>query len=451
MKARTAIALALTLACWMSTAGCGGESGSSGKIYGQIINYTTRAGIEGATITIYNDTWESGGSAKTATSTSEGFFEISSVTPGTHLLQVAADGYATHRDWVILQDGESVQAAGTEGRIALQLGCNVTVYAMFNGTAVAGATVFADSTAIDVAGAGNADRNVYEISATTDSDGAATLSGLAQESVYNLVVPALDSDADGTYDYQTSLTWGFACTDNATTHTMELTAAGRDDAIAVVGGNYLAYDTPGAYDFAVGINDPIIVVFSYPVTAIAGAADIVSDDQAGGGATPASTASTLALSAGNTVLTITPSAALTANESYTIDGSVEAIVAGQPTYSTFAALAIDDFYAFPAAAITTSDVIGYAVGGLIRLEFSEIVNGQATVQAFTAAGVTTPVQNGAVNLAGGALALQGANVIWGINTGFGAGLVAGDTAEVYIDANDMDGNHIQADLTLTLQ
>ena len=280
------------------------------------------------------------------------------------------------------------------------------------------------------------------------ADGTCILSGLNALLDYDFVVPPQDTSdpADGVYDYVTALfNWddgaqgGGATSGSPTTITIPLTPTGIDDTPAIIATN--CTQDPGVVytGFPACIidqNEAVRLVFNYPI------ADPVSGDfqltlngdatfviagifDAAGGATAldfngddavtaaADVAITTAVSAGNTVLTITPTAALTVGAMYTLEGIIHAetpglynqgagadfvtvdygTAVGTPGEEIFVVSSTDTTIADPTLDNYNTDDDG-AAAVAVAIEFTEPVSGEVTVLATTAAGAAeVPTQN----------------------------------------------------------
>ncbi len=427
----------------------GGDSNNGFKrytVWGKLVDLTTQAGIPNATVKIFVGTDVS--SATTAeedvdtTDYNEaGDFQISGLPDGTHRVRVTVSGYAVYEEWMTLTPASAGSddvayyvpvtgtSGGTNGKIELSKGCTVSVYPTLNGAPVAGGTIYATPTAATATFA-------PEISAVVDATGLASLAGLSQTGTYTIIAPAYDSDAtpDGIYNYRTTVfTAAYGCDDSDLTIAGALTPAERGDGIALVGGSWTTYeilDLYGAADIFAndgwGINPAgsISMVFSYPVT-ITDGLDFFNYTNtyvlSNAGATVynvgTEVGATSTLSAGNTLLTITPASALTGNYLYSLEGTVSAVIAGERQYTDMNTLTMDDWYGVYTTAWTTADITADNYNGsndasqgaaTVFLEFPEYVYGRAEVKSWTVGTVTSYPAGGAaeVNLNTGVIVID---------------------------------------------
>ncbi len=585
---RTSILLGITLVVSSLLAGCGGSGSVTGSLarevgicFGRVIDRSTRAGLEAATVEIFagaipskKDNTPKAGTddvnfvvgtttaaddADTTLFNEAGMFRFQKLPTGEttgYRVRIAATNYATIQTLCTFggasQDNSPI--AEDLGDIQMVKGVTATVNLVNinTGAAIASCPVYAvPSTAAvglntgfgsdepTTGTGGSQSTNVLtgiEVVATTDTAGAASLAGLNPLIDYTIVAPACDTDADGDYDFRTAsaaATVLDTLLDSPSTFTIAMGAVGADDTPALVASSCGQFGVtedvvmPGC---GVAANGSLVFVFNYPVAdlatgqlqlslggdaafasgllAIAGAVDFDGDETVD---TPVDTAFTPALSAGNTVLTIAPTAALSANGLYVLDGTVSANV---PQGGEVAGTAVGDFvsadfatlnaafngnaviYAFPASDTTVADptVDNYngddngAGPAAVCLEFDELVVGSVQVEA-TTTGATTTVLSGPtrVNLNTGTLVNEGVGAagvcgaaagcpsvtdgtcVGGINEteaikyivplGVPAGGLADDvsgaatvsTVTVYVDAQDYAGNRLQKELTLAVQ
>lgn len=440
--------------------GCGTPPSdfSAGSVYGKVVDVTTRAGISGAKVYLYVS-----GDEKSATTSSDkedttyyneaGDFKIAGVEDGTHRLIVSIDGYATYEQWVNFANPSNSAAsysvlAGVTGTISMQRGCSVNVYVVEedSGSPISGVTVYATSAGV----------TAPEISVVSDTEGLAAFTGLAQLTTYTLTGAPFDSDSDGTYDFSTGNVAGYNCTNSDSTVALEMNIARRDDTIQVIAGSFDAYPTLGnrygtndvvaASSFGVVPAGPITLVFNYPVEMTDGSSvfnltnNYLLSTNASYGTGVGVTASNL-LSAGNTILTITPSSALATNGMYNLVGSVSAVISGERQYSSFDSLATDysNWYAFYASewtlegSVTADNYNGSNDASLaaaqVFLEFPEYLYGTAEVISYNVAGVERypTVASNEVDLSGGMIVIDEgtANARNNTDANNGAGCTAG--------------------------
>ncbi len=99
---RRQLTLCLCLGLWVGGLRSGWTQQGSGAVIGQVISRQTRAPVSGALVFFL-------GSASPATSDTSGRFQHTGLTPGVHVLQVRAPGYATASWPVELAEGEVVE------------------------------------------------------------------------------------------------------------------------------------------------------------------------------------------------------------------------------------------------------------------------------------------------------------------------------------------------------
>lgn len=392
---------------------------------------------------------------------------------------------------------------------------------------------------------GNTTGNLPEVVADAEgaADGSCILTGLNPLVDYDIIVTPTDTNADGIYDYVTAVSamdeavqGGASSTGDTTTRgtpttlTIALSKAENDDTPTIVAsscGQYSATEDTLMASCATPASGALRFVFNYPLQdLVAGQLALLQNDEAtfttDDGGTPiwggagldfnadsdetdaaASLTVTSALSAGNTVLTLTPSAALTANGLYSVRGTVTASVPGLGISGNITSLDFDTLletfldsvlvggntliYAFadddtsiadPTVDNYNGDDDGGAAAALC-LEFDEAVIGSVLVKATTTG--TTTTQAAAVtrvNLNTGSLITEGRNAdavcggLAGCPTASNGACAAStavkyvvplgitladdvaatpSTVTVYVDAMDYAGNKFQEELALPIQ
>ena len=390
---------------------------------------------------------------------------------------------------------------------------------------------------------GNTTANLPDLIADSSAtaDGSCVLSGLNPLVDYNVVIPPFDSDADGIYNYVTAvsnmdegLQGGASSAGDAGTRgtptsvSVALVRAAVDDTPAIVAtscGQYSAVEDTLMTGCATSGVLPLRFVFNYPISALATSqfqlvqnaeaaftTDSDGDDGQWGSAAvdfngdgdrtdgPTEVTVTAALSANNTVLTLTPSAALTANGLHSVRGTVTASIPGGGAVGNIVSSDFDTLfetftgdntliYAFADSDTTVTDPTmdnynGDDDGGAaaaLCLEFDEAVIGSAKVIATTTGTVTTQrTAVTSVNLNTGSLINEGGNATEAAVCGALAGcptasngacaastaikyavplgitladdvVATPSTVTVFVDAMDYAGNQIQKQLTLQVQ
>lgn len=539
-----------------------------GICFGRVIDRSTRAGISGATVEIFAgailssatnasdpDGAETNFVAVTTTASDDadttlfdesGMWRVANLPTGEgtgYRVRVGVSGYATVQTLcsfaVATADNTPIAEDLGDIMLAKAASATVNVVSALTGGAISSCTVYAlPSTSGEPAGTGSQSTSVLsgvEVVATTDSSGVATLSGLDPFLDYSIIVPACDANADGVYDYQTSVATLDERIDTNTTFTTAVAPAEADDTPALVASNCTQFSPTEDQTFGAempGCGVPtnglsLVFAFNYPIQNLAtGALSLLLNPEAtfttssvvggilGGAAVDfdgddqtatdfgIDTAFTGTLSAGNTILAVTPSAALATNGLYTLDGAITASVPGA---SAVGNIISQDFgtllgtlmgneliYVFPAsdASITNPTADNYnsdddnAAASAVCLEFDEIVVGSAQVTARTAAGTAATIVPVGVDLSLGSLINEGDNAAFVCGGGegcpsstdatctaaatdsdaikyvvpIGGGVTLADQTAaaannitVFVDALDYAGNQLQTELTLEIQ
>ena len=429
--------------------GCKGKSvdvnmevgDATGNVTGKVIDPQTLQGIGGAEVTLMVN----GKKKKTRTSTSTdsdvlGTFRFGKV-PATdcccdedwednllgHKLTVEVDGYAIYTEFVCVpMTYDNTPVTVNLGDILLTLPCEVTVMVSDNGTPVAGAPVVAvpsDYYEYDSDGPFGDDNwcgytqcsGSDYITAVTGEDGTATLEGLSQCCFYYVVVPAFDADDDGQIDYQTSIFYGdydmYTCLFGDTISIALWEVQPGDDLDRITTNlynreqldRYYSRNIPGAvtegedcYVRASGPNDPIIMVYNYPVTLAPGFEPICAEyvrnlvdpaDENFGELIDLG--ATFALDSTGIILTITPpTAGFPPNELIDLNGGVKTNIWGSTEFSDFSY----EVYVEPvndAPTLTADNYNGGTGTGAVYLELPEIFEGDYRIVSYTIGDTTT--------------------------------------------------------------
>ena len=223
------------------------------------------------------------------------------------------------------------------GDLLMVKGASIAVNVVnFNtGAGIAGCPVYALPGGSDEAGgSGSQSTSVLggvEVSGTTDSAGAVTLAGLNPLIDYTIVASACDADGDGVYDFQTAVSAFDSAIDSASQFTMAVIAAEVNDTPALIAsscGQFSPVEDALMPGCGVAANGALTFVFNYPILGIeTGALSLLLNPDAAFAPGTAAVFTT-SLAANNTVLTVTPTAALSANGLYTLDGAITASVPG---------------------------------------------------------------------------------------------------------------------------
>lgn len=452
-----------------------------GVISGTVLDTATRTGIPGAWAKVYIgtevvETVAATDDAATTDRNEAGTFTLTDIPAGQHRIQLGADGYATYEGLVSVQpsDVPYYVAVGTNGTVALQKTCDVTVVVTSEGAVLSGATVYATGPGWE------------EVAARTNDEGTAVLQGLAEDSDYTLVVPAF-AETPEIPGVQT-MTRAWHCTEDEATVTLDLPSAEPVGSLYLVGGTherYLSWTSDG-YNYpvahAMAPNEPLVLVYNRPVT-VDQASVTLSHGFLGSGPNakveyvPASVR--VGLSAANTVVTITPEQALPPNSIVALDGVVSFLNRGYTTTETLPST----WYVFDPAPLTTAGIsidnyngqTGATTVANVSLEFTEFIEGTALIYAYTQDGVETRLPVPQEIRLGGASSWE-MTITSDKAGGCTNGICGGDarhyrkalyphlnlsmaddrpdarnTVEVFIDATDYDGHHIAARLVLPVE
>lgn len=331
-------------------------------IFGKVIDSQTRQGIGDATVYVkVNGSWRS---TTTSTSTAvtgdtggagdsmAGDWTISGLPVATTIAIIikgpANSGYIQIAGAILTNDytgfaqGVNTEISQDLGQRAMEKGVTATVYVVDANT---GSYVTkSDSSALPVYVGMGGNGSVEDIMATRDTtDTNKYTVTIPQSGSTTLTVPALDTTADGKYDYQTGAATitasGALVTGVGTlTTTIALAPITNGTALAVAANNFrkssdgltTGTNSGGTPIGMIGKSDPIKMLFNMPVALPATTTDGVTMTYTDSfksltAAAPAAVTEvtvTAALSSGNTLLTVTPAAALTEGQTYTLKGTV---------------------------------------------------------------------------------------------------------------------------------
>lgn len=484
---RTFIPAAL---CTLLLSACGGGGGGGstdpnassglgagpGVVIGKAIDATSRKGVNGAAVKLFVDntalsaTTQEDDSA-TADSDEKGDFEFRDVPAGQHRLRIESPSYASYETWVTVQPSTTLFYAvvGSNGKVELQLGCATDAYVTSDATALPGATVYASASGSP------------EIVGTADDAGKVVLTGLAQNTEYLIIAPALDRAADGTadgvYDYLTTSRL-HKCSTSDKTLALDMKKAGRDDLISVAGGNFYKYNSLNSY-YPIAPGDDIQIIYNYPVSLDSANVLLHYDGFLfADGVKGVDIATTATLSAGNTLLTLHPQQSLPVNARVDILGTISAVVSDEVFVSNILGSSL---YVFDPAALGDGTGL-YAdnynthtaqpgSAGLVSLKFPELVKGSVTVLSYSQNGKSvTPNSPVIIKLDAWGSEFR-RDKYWG---GCTSGTCGGDnvfyrvalsgipslednqpdasnTVTVAIDATDAEGNHLIKTVTLPVE
>lgn len=403
-----------------------------------------------------------------------GYFEFSGIAAGRHKLKIEASGYAVYEKWLdITSTGDALYlyAVGDNGNIELDMGCGVDVYVSTEDGILPNAYVYATGP------------DMPEIGSQTDASGKATLAGLSQIDNYAIVVVASDTNSDGIYDYQTGTSSSYSCANSDKSLSLFMPKAERNDSIALIGGSYQKYNTIDTYSgqLGAGTDEPLVLVFNYPVSVgsegiqLTYYRDLVpfADPQFGKNLIITANSE---LSAGNTVLTITPVDPLIINESYWVVGGITAQIYGNVSYW----YSYTDFYVFNPNGIS-NDTFVWAdnLNGTTRivdtaktvyLKFPEYVYGQATIKSYTKNGAVVTMSPMMVDIGNGYISTDertlgctngtckdGNNVFYYVSLSSSVpqldnnAVGSENNVTIYINATDYEGNRLQKEFVLPIE
>lgn len=344
-------------------------------VFGKVIDAQTRQGIGNATVYIkVNGNWQStttstattvngatGGSGDSVTGdfTFAGL-PVATAVPvivqsptGSGYLQVT--GNFTTSSYSANSAGVNSQISQDLGQTTMEKGIVATVYVVDANTGS-----YVTSTApipIYLGMGGNG--SVEDVMATRDTtDTNKYTITIPQTGSSTLTVPALDANADGTYDYQSksvtiASSGGVVSGAGDLTTTIALAPITNATAVAVAASNIktAGANSGGTTMNFIGKSDPIKLLFNMPVSSTTDTVTMTYSDSFKSLTAAAVTAEvtvTAALSSGNTLLTVTPAAALTEGHSYTLNG----------TFTSKTSAAADSVYTLNAVATVTQTGTG---------------------------------------------------------------------------------------------
>lgn len=414
-------------------------------VFGKVINAQTRQGIGGATVYLkVNGDWISTTTSSDTSAVGDtlgagdsrtGDWTISGLPVNTKvvvlvkgpansgLLQVS--GNMTTPDYTANAQGVNTVISKDWGQWEMDKGVVATVYVVDSNT---GSYVTkSDSSALPVylgMGGNGSVEDVMAVRDTTDTN-KYTIT-IPQDQSSTLTVPALDTTADGKYDYQTgnvaiTTSGGVVSGVGTLTTTIALAPITNGTALAVAASNVrtVGSNSGGTALTVIGKSEPVKLLFNMPValptTTTDGVTMTFTDNFKTLTAAAAVTEVTVtaALSSGNTLLTVTPSAALTEGETYTLKGtvtsstqtgaadsvytlgttSVTVTQTGTGTIGSTPTVTVDNFNHWTnGAVITATDPIAQANGNA-NLVFPEPVWGTVRLISSTT-GTTTTISNG---------------------------------------------------------
>ncbi|MEK6726289.1 MAG: hypothetical protein AABY54_07050 [Deltaproteobacteria bacterium] len=322
-------------------------------VFGKVIDSQTRQGIGAATVYIkVNGNWQSttttastiigdtlgSGDSTTGDYTFSGLpvnttmpIIVQSPTTGGYLQRT---GTITTNDYSGSSDGVNSQISQDLGQMAMEKGIVATVYVVDANTG--SYVIKSDSSALPVYLGMGGNGSVEDVMAARDTtDTNKYTITIPQTGSSTLTVPALDTTADGVYDYQTGATTitasGAVVSGVGTlTTTIALAPITNGTALGPVASNIrnVGANSGGTPMNVIGKSDPVKLLFNMPValptTTTDGVTMTFTDNfkTLTAAAVVTEVTVTAALSSGNTLLTITPSAALTEGQTYTMNGTV---------------------------------------------------------------------------------------------------------------------------------
>jgi hypothetical protein len=181
-------------------------------VNGQVYSVNTLGALEGVEVKLLvngHDYQLSNSSEVTGDVHTDGYFSFEDVPLGQHTIIIEHPDYATVTHNVTFNSEDNLQSHQL-GKIGLSASTQMDIVVSSDNGNVVNAVVQAELISPDyfcVEGSqiqlfGNEDR----ISAVTNAEGIATLQNLSSCGIYRIVVPALDTDNDGIFDYSTKIT-----------------------------------------------------------------------------------------------------------------------------------------------------------------------------------------------------------------------------------------------------
>ena len=356
--------------------GCQIDSESSGSLtvnegvaaknvtaYGKVIDAVTRQGIGSATVYIKDGgTWRSTvtaassviGATGGAGDSTTGDFTFTGLTPNTTYPMIIANpsggsymqltGTLATTDYSPNSDGINHAINQDLGQIAMEKGVTVTV------RVVDGSTGTYLSYDPDGDGTNNAipiynglglgaNVSVEDIVATQDSaDTDKYTIVVAQTGATTLTVPALDTDGDGKYDRTaaaTTITGAAQLSQESMIETViTVGALTNATAPALVASNLIAAggSSGGAAMTMLGASDPLKLYYNMPITVQTTGEDSLTltypDNFKQLDAAAVTAEVTVSATTSASLLTVTPSAALTEGQTYTLNGAINSAAGG---------------------------------------------------------------------------------------------------------------------------
>lgn len=506
-------------------------------VFGKVIDAQTRQGVGGAKVYIkVNGVWQS---TTTSTSTSvtgdtggsgdsmTGDYKFIGLPVSTTMARIikspTTGGYLQVTDNFTTPNyngnsqGVNSEISQDLGNTEMETGIVATIYVVDSNT---GSYVTkSDSSALPIYIGMGGNGSVEDVVATQDTTDTnkytitipQTLQGGLNGTTLTLTVPSLDINADGIYDYQTGTTTIATALPNTTvivssqanlTTTIAIAPITNSTALALVTDNIKNIDatsTGGTAMNFIGTSDPVKLLFNMPVALPSTTTDSVTMTYTDNfisltaTAVTAEVSVTAALSSGDTLLTVTPSAALTEGQTYTLNGTVTStkstttdsvynlatttVTVTQTSAGTIgssSSVIVDNFnYWTNGTVLTATDPILQA-NGQAFLVFPEPVWGTVRLISSTN-GATTTISNGTpVVLTGQAVTyvikalstdafnthggnVSGAIYIFDMTAAGMVGTVADDitatprSLTLGIDAYDADGNTLITEASYAVQ
>lgn len=490
-------------------------------VYGKVIDSQTRQGVGGATVYIkLNGAWKS---TTTSTSTTisgdtggsgdslAGDFKFTGLPINTSIPMIvkssSTGGYLQITSTINTPDyspnsnGVNSEISQDLGQMPMEKGIVATIYVVDANTG--NYVTMSDSTALPIYwGFGGGNGSVEDVMAAQDTtDTNKYTVTIPQTGNSTLTIPAIDVNADGAYDYQSSFTTVAGVGAANLTTTIAIAPITNATVLAQVASNIrtAGANSGGTAMNVIGAGDGLNLFFNMPVTPDSVTMTYTDNFKAlTAAAVTVEMAVTTALSSDNTLLTVTPTAALTEGQTYTLNGTVTSANAGTAdtvnnlattsftvtqtgtgTIGNTPSVTVDNLnYWTNGAVITPGDTITVA-NGTAFLVFPEPVWGTVRLIS-TTSGATTTINNGtpvaitgqavtyhvlaASNDAATASNTRGGNMATGpvflfdlAAAGIAPGTVADNTTAVPqsytlgIDAYDADGNTLVIDASYQVQ
>jgi hypothetical protein len=340
-------------------------------VFGKVIDAQTRQGVGGATVYLkVKGSWKSTtttsstviGEDEGAGDSTSGDFNFTGLPVSTTMpiiikgpdtaSYLQQTGSITTNDYSANSNGINSVVSQDLGQIAMEQGITATVHVVDASTGAYVTATDSAGTALPIPiylgfGAANSVEDVLATQDTTDTNKYTIV--IPQGGTTTLTVPAMDTDGDGERDYQSGTATISGTGDGDLTTNIALNLITSSTALGVVASNVqnIGANSGGTALNMLGKDDAVKLFYNVPIELPTTGADGVTmtytDDFATltAAAVLAETAVTAALSTDSTLLTITPAAALTENQSYSIRGAVRSVAETNTPNDEVAELAVN--------------------------------------------------------------------------------------------------------------